>query len=138
MYIRQTGGALIEALLAMLILTIGVLGLVAMQANLLNHSSKARIRLQASLLANELASMAMADNTNANCYVIPTSSQSGCGSPVAKSYTDTWIEEVNSALPNATTAATLNSDGTFTVRLFWALPQENIQHNHILTSHIGI
>lgn len=141
MHTRQTGGALIEALLAMLILIIGVLGLIAMQANLLNHSSKARLRLQASLFANELIAMTIADNTNANCYVVPTASQSGCNSSIAKAYTDAWVAEVNTTLPGTAitpTTATLNGDGTFTVRLFWTLPQGDIQHNHIVTSHIGI
>lgn len=141
MHFKQYGGALIEGLIAMLILTIGVLGLIAMQGNLLTNSTKANLRLKADLLANELAAMVMADNTNANCYIVPTSTQTGCANTAARTYTDNWVTEVNNNLPGSNVNApstTLNADGTFTIRLFWQLPQDGVMHNLITTTHIGI
>ena len=53
---RQPGVALLEALIAILIFSFGVLGLVGLQASSIGFLSDARDRVDASQLASQLAS----------------------------------------------------------------------------------
>jgi type IV pilus assembly protein PilV len=60
---RQRGFLLLEVLIAILILSFGLLGLVGLQANVVGNSITAEDRTQASLLANELVSTMWAQGT---------------------------------------------------------------------------
>jgi len=51
---RQMGFTLLEILIALIILSIGLLGLAGLQANSLKNNNSAYQRTQASLLANEM------------------------------------------------------------------------------------
>jgi type IV pilus assembly protein PilV len=53
----QGGVALLESLVAMLVVTFGVLGLVGLQARAMQHSASAEDTSRAALLANEVATV---------------------------------------------------------------------------------
>jgi type IV pilus assembly protein PilV len=59
---RQRGGFLLEALIGILIFTLGVLGLVALQARAISYTSDAQYRGEAAYLANAYAAKMWADD----------------------------------------------------------------------------
>ena len=59
---RQRGGFLLEALIGILIFTLGVLGLVALQARAIGYSSDTQYRGEAAYLANAYISKMWADS----------------------------------------------------------------------------
>ena len=64
---QQTGVMLIEVLFAILIFSIGILGIVGLYAASVKNAGDAKYRVDASLLANELiAQMWVVDRTAAN------------------------------------------------------------------------
>lgn len=134
------GVILIEALVAMLILSIGMLGLIAMQANLYTRNQDARYRLQASILANELLSMAVADYLHADCYVLPISAQTSCSDITAKTAAQNWLSSVTSALPGTTAnppTVMLDTNRNIIITVFWQRPQDVRQHSYILATRLG-
>lgn len=64
----QTGSALLEALIAVLLFSFGILGIVAMQATAAKLVADSRYRIEASLLADELMGRIWSDITNAPAY----------------------------------------------------------------------
>ena len=61
---QQSGVMLLEALIAILIFSLGVLGVVGMQASAVAATRDAKYRSDAALLANELIGQMMAGNRN--------------------------------------------------------------------------
>lgn len=75
---RQSGVMLIEALIALLIFSVGVLGIVGLQSTAAKVSGDARYRSEAALLANELiGKMWAGDRTAATMRAAYDSTQNG-------------------------------------------------------------
>lgn len=66
----QCGMALMECLMAMLIFSIGILGLLGLEARAINFSVDAEDRNRASIMANEIASQMWVNNT-VNVSLVP-------------------------------------------------------------------
>ena len=127
---RQQGSALLEALIAILIFSMGILALVGLQAASVKLSSGAQYRTEASLLANQLiGQMWVSDRTPPT---LQTNFQGGEGIDGA-SYT-AWAANVAAALPGVSGVAAnqptvkiepaANTSRLVTIRLFWKLPDE--------------
>jgi type IV pilus assembly protein PilV len=117
---RQLGVGLIEALVAILVLAFGLIGMTRLQARMLAQGTEAQNRLIAGRLADQLLSMALVDPaTNASCYTVPAAGT--CAVSAARSSTQDWKSSVQAALPFATDpTATLNTAGTqLTVTISW-------------------
>lgn len=114
---------LLEALIAILIFSMGILAVVGMQAAAVKASSDAKYRSDASLLANELiAQMWVSNRTTANAL------QTNFSSPSGPFYT-AWRANVQASLPGITEAVNLPTvnvaaNGTVTIGIFWKLPSE--------------
>jgi len=61
---------LLEVLVAILIFSFGILGLVGLQANMINEQSAAKYRSDAGYLAGELTGLIWADVTNIGSYAV--------------------------------------------------------------------
>lgn len=111
------GVGLLDAVIALVILSFGVLAMTRLQGRLLAQGSEAQQRLVATQLGDELLSNALVDVTNAACYTLP---QAGvCGNSGAATRTSAWATRVTNALPGpATSTATINGD-RFTVAITW-------------------
>lgn len=116
---------LLEALIAILIFSIGILGIVGMQASAVKASGDARYRTQASLLANQLIGQMWVDDTT------PATLLANYSTSQAKYLA--WLGDVQNALPgvvaNTATAPTvvINTGGStpiVTITLFWKPPSE--------------
>lgn len=125
---RQRGLGLIDALIALVILSFGMLAMTRFQARLLSQSTEAQNRLVATQQADELLSMALLDPTsstgtsNGPCYTVPAAGV--CPTPAAASAAAGWAANAVSRLPRGATAPTARATwdaGTsqLTVTLTW-------------------
>ena len=132
---KQGGFSLIEVLIAILIFSIGVLALIALQVTSVRQSSNAKYRSEAALLVNRLiGEMWVSDR-------VTTTMQTNFNTGGA-GYT-TWAGAVQAQLPGATGAnaptVVVANDGQVTVNVFWKAPNEQAAdpaHNYIAIARI--
>ena len=114
---REGGVMLLEALIAILIFSIGILGLVAMQGLAISNVSDAQYRSDASFLANQIFANIWVDRANVANYALP-----GGAAPAVV----LWNAKVQSTLPQG--AATISIPppgypaGTVEVLINWQQP----------------
>jgi type IV pilus assembly protein PilV len=117
---RQGGFSLIEALVSILIFSIGILALVGMQVTAVRQSANAKYRSEAALLANQLIGQMWVTDRLAS--TLQTNFNTGNAGYTA------WAGTVQTTLPNSTggnaPTVAVASDGTVTVNLFWKAPNE--------------
>jgi type IV pilus assembly protein PilV len=115
----EKGVMLLEALIAILIFSIGILALIAMQSRAIAYSSDAKYRSDASFLANDIIGQMWLDRANIANYASP-----GGSSPELAA----WIVRVNATLPGTTIAGNtpviaVNAvTGEVDVTIKWQLP----------------
>ncbi len=116
---RQRGVSLIDALIAIAILSFGLIGMSRMQGRMVSSATDSQLRTAATALADELLNTVLVDNANAACYTLP---QSGaCGSAAATARTTAWATKVAGTLPGTVTKAVALDAGTgrMTVSVGW-------------------
>lgn len=127
----QKGVMLLEALISLLIFSIGILAIIALQALSINNAGESRSRSDASLLVNQLIGrMWMSDRTQATL-----AANYSTGGPAYQS----WVSDVVAAgtLPNVAAypptvtvssvaggSASDPATSLVTVTLFWKAPDE--------------
>lgn len=159
---RQSGFFLLEALLAILIFSLGILGMVAMNARAIQAKADAAYRTDAAKFADEIASQialnvdrstpTQMQNSLATFAHQPTPlpNGSGCGggggAPSSNTVVTDWLSRVTNAttgLPGAvdswqqiivTGAANFNS---VTVTLCWKVPSETAFRRHTLITYVN-
>lgn len=115
---RQHGATLIEVLIAVVVLSIGLLGLAGLQVTSVQSNHSAYQRSQATLLAYDLADRMRANRTEAltNAYEVdfPTSSSSHTvsGTQAAKDKAE-WLNNLARTLPEGT--GKVEKDGTLVI-----------------------
>jgi type IV pilus assembly protein PilV len=92
-YKKQSGALLLEALIGILLFSIGILAVVALQGTATKTVTQAKFRSDASFLADELIGQIWANRTNATTYVYPV----GTPPPAVTA----WVNRVQARLPNA-------------------------------------
>jgi type IV pilus assembly protein PilV len=120
----QSGVVLIEALLGVLIFSIGILALVGMQASAVRNTTDARYRSEAAFLANKIIGRMWVDIPNLASY------DDDSGSTNANRAS--WRTQVAAALPgidltNSILVPSIQIDGTtreVTVVIQWKQPGE--------------
>ena len=142
---RQAGFMILEVLLALLIFSLGVLGLVGLQANAARQSGQSQYRATATVLANELTGrMWVGDRTSATLQATYGSSSTDAGFVA-------WKNKVTSSLPNGAATVTFNQidaltpvvpAGTLftptaptpstmvTITVTWRQPTESVANTH--------
>lgn len=104
---RLAGFGLFDALIALVILSVGLLGLTRLQARSLSYGTEADQRVRAVQLGSELLGTAMIDAANAACYTLPASGT--CGSDSASDYAAGFETRVGQALPDGTVSVSYNA-----------------------------
>jgi len=136
--IRQRGATLLEALIGILIFSIGILALVGMQALAIKHMSDASYRADASFFANEIIGQ-MWVNRGVNGANLANYAYAGAGAPPAE--IGGWVTSIQNALPGVTAAANLPiisvAGTTVTVTVRWQLPGGADVHRHITMAYIN-
>lgn len=128
----QGGVALLEALIAILLISFGILGIIGLQANSIAFTTDARYRVDAGALADRLVAEMWVNPANVASYT-----WAGAGAPPAAAAT--WIADVQNALPGATALPPLidvGADNVVTITLRWQLPNGSA-HNHMVIAHIN-
>jgi len=139
---RQSGFSLLEVLIAIVITSIGLLGLAAMQATGLRNNHSAYHRSQATVLAYDIADRMRSNASSMGSYVTPVAvvtppdgadpdvdtpvidlsgcaSTSGCSADLlAQSDLAQWNTDLAAALPGGTGAIAL-AGGIFTISVNW-------------------
>ncbi|MDO8934181.1 MAG: hypothetical protein Q7U97_17445 [Rhodocyclaceae bacterium] len=127
----QSGVVLLEALLGILIFTIGVVGLVGMQASAMKMTADSKYRSEAAMFADRLVNQMQSDNT-ANLSM----DYAGSGGSGGTKYV-AWVNEVTASgtgLPGAAITANLPvvavtaATGTVTITIRWQSPGETAAH----------
>jgi len=116
---RQEGVMLLEALLGILIFSLGILAVVGMQAMAVKTVAESKYRMDAGFLANEIIGEMWVNRAN-----IATYNYSG-GTPPAVLVS--WVAKVQGALPGATVSPPdidVAAGNTVTVTIFWQHPEE--------------
>lgn len=115
---KQRGFSLLEALIALVIVSLGMLGIAGIIANSLKVNQGAQIRSQASWLAHDIIDSmranrsAAADYAGADCAAAPT------GGTIAEDDLASWCAALLNALPSGT--GTVNVAGDLvTVTVQW-------------------
>lgn len=137
----QDGMILLEALIAIVIFTFGILGLISMQANAIALSSDAKFRSDAAILANQLVSrLSISSSAATNFAHRPTGGACAPGGADSTNPTVTaWLAEVNATLPSADSSkqqVTLDAtNGVVVVTVCWQ-PVNGSQHSHTVTTQM--
>jgi type IV pilus assembly protein PilV len=144
----QGGMMLLEALIAILIFSIGVLGIIGVQALAMQQSGDARYRAAAARLADELLGKMWVDNKSiANLQA--QYCNSSCANTTYPGYTDwatTKVTDAHNGLPGVNlTGATkplvnVDANGVVTITLYWRSPSDDPAadpHQYNMQAQIG-
>ena len=157
----QKGVMLIEALIAILIFSIGILAVVGMQGAAIKNVTDSRSRSEAAFLASELVAQMWVDQNinasgaNTSNVTVNNYDYQGSGGVPPRLGTVTpptgWIGRVVTKLPGAGTAGVLPkvtvtgasaSGATVKIQLFWRLPEETTlglpPHTHVVMVSIQV
>ena len=135
----QQGMTLIEVLVALLILTVGLLGAAAVQINALKYTDSSRMTSQASFIAYDMMDRIRA-NSGANYTVTPPTS-ANLGNARDQDLYDFTTSIVNFGGPTATGSITLNQR-VYTITITWsdarAANMANAQRSFVLSSRAAV
>jgi type IV pilus assembly protein PilV len=129
---QQAGVMLLEALIGLLIFSLGVLGLIGMQAVATKATGEAKYRAEATMYAEQLIGQMSADNVAAIAIDYATG-----GVKYAA-----WAAQVtapNTGLPgadaNQPTVAVVGSTVTITIQ--WQLPGDEAAHRYVTVAQVN-
>ena len=120
------GLGLLDAMIALAILTFGLLALTGLQGRTIARGTEAQSRLLASPFNDELLSRVLVDVANARCYTLPQ--VGNCSSPSALASTAAWASSVTAALPPPVSmSSTLDvASGQLSVLITWTTKDRDV------------
>ena len=118
----QSGVVLLEALIALLIFSMGILALVGLQAAMIKNTSDNKYRADASFLAQERIGRMWANPNNLGSFSC-TDTTAACA-------------DVSNILPNGTRTVEVAAKGLVTINLAWRLPGGD-PHTFSTSTYIG-
>ena len=134
------GSMLLEALVGLLIFSIGILALVAMQAESIRNTAEAKYRNDASYLANQIIGRMWGDRANLANYANQPGGTPCAATGAASTYgavTD-WLADVTGTLPNAPSTrqqVVIGANNLVTVGLCWQTGN-SAPHNLVVSAQI--
>lgn len=123
--IKQSGVALLESLVAILIFSIGILAIMGLQAASIKNSADAKYRSDASLLTNQIIGQMWADINNLSSYA-----------GVSYAARAAWDTQVANTLPNGTTEIDVETGNIVEVTVRWTQGNSGTQHNFVTKAQI--
>jgi len=122
--VMQQGVVLLEALVGILIFSIGVLGLVGVQAAMTKAQTQANFRAEAAQLASDVVGRMWVDTQQIGQYLTDTSCQTH---ELCKQWRTRVLERLPGGIPPT---ITLNADGGLDIVISWVLPGEPDEGGH--------
>jgi type IV pilus assembly protein PilV len=118
---RQEGVALLEALVGILIFSVGILAMIGLQAQAIRNTVEAKYRTEAAYLANQIIGQMWVDRDNLDAY----DTAGGANANMTG-----WRTAVANTLPGVVPAGanspTIEVDtNQVTVTIFWRLPGDD-------------
>lgn len=142
----QGGIIIVEVLMAVLIFSFGILGVINLQANAIKLNADSKLRSDASYLAAQIISQMWIDRPNLADY-IHYAGGTGCtftGSAGTSANVTSWVGAANKpgsvlgSLPNATSQIKVETGTNMVaVTVCWRAPQETQTHNFTSTALIS-
>ena len=114
---RHDGFAMLEALVAMLVFALGILGMVGLQASMKREQTAAKLRSDAAYLASEFVGNMWGDIPNLGQY-----SSANCN---GYARCRDWLNKVAATMPGGSATLLLTPGADFTdvsVTVIWVLP----------------
>jgi type IV pilus assembly protein PilV len=108
---RHAGMSLIEVLVAILIFSFGIVGLIGLQARALQYSTSAEDTSRAALLANELATAIVVGQTTPRTQLVPPAAEAAWRLRLP--------DTANGGLPNVRGTVTLINATTVGIKIEW-------------------
>src|SRR5450830_1271371 len=125
--VTQKGVVLLEALIAILIFSMGILALVGLQAAMVKNTSDNKYRADASFLAQQSIGLGWANATNAAGASQLANIACAANAPCS---------DVSNVLPNGSRTVTVGNQGLVTVNVTWNLPS-GVTHSYATQTYIG-
>lgn len=123
---RQRGFTLVEAMVALLVLSIGLLGIAALYVETLRSGRTALYRTSAVNFAGDIADRIRANRNPVNAYACgnPCVPANG-GNAVADADLATWMADIAATLPGGTagitfTAGTVTTPAAYLIQVSWS------------------
>lgn len=134
---------MIEVLIALLLFMIGILGIVGLQASMMQAQTESKVRADAANMVDELAALMWAELGNkATIANLTNYSTSGCGASAA---CNAWQTKLGNTLPGGTLKDLAFDDtvdtwaethGQVKVTLAWTLPNGS-EHQYVATFNVA-
>lgn len=112
----EQGAVLLEAMIAILLFSMGILALTGLQATMIKNTSDSKFRSDASFLAQQSIGLMWADPTNLANYAGTSS--------------------VANVLPNGTRTVAVAPRGLVTVTINWQQPG-SVAHKYVTSTYVG-
>ena len=126
----QAGVALIEVMVSILMLALGVLAIVGLQATMNANATDAKYRAEASFLADEVVGQMWVDQSNLGKYAIAsgscTNTHAGCTN---------WLNKVSARLPGGDATVVVNGFEV-TITVTWKTPGADVPHSYLLMTQV--
>lgn len=149
---QQRGLAFLEAMIAILIFSMGIIALIGLQAASIKNSIDAKYRADAAYLTNQIIGQMWVDRANLDDYAHKAGAGTVCapgGTASANANVISWLNQFttstsSSYLPGATSAkqqisvtTPLANTRQVKVTVCWKGPQEPNYHNFVATAQIN-
>lgn len=119
----QTGFSMIEVLVAIVILSFGLLGLAALQAVGVKNSHSAYYRNQATIMAHEIIDRIRANpglaNANVSSYILPLTNIPPSGVAISNKDLNEWITHIGATLPVGKGSVAVTNTNNVSVVIQW-------------------
>ncbi len=131
---RQSGGSLLEGLLAIVIFSVGLLSLLMLLSTSLVETGNARYRSEASLLASDLIGQMWAGDRSL------AQLRARFGESTSAGYQD-WLATVHARLPGTTGTTnlpeiTISDDRRVKIQIYWQAPGDGKRHQLVMLATI--
>jgi type IV pilus assembly protein PilV len=131
---KQGGAAMLEAIVAVILLAVGLLGTVGMQARSYAAINDAGMRAEATLAADRLIGIMHNDYENIDQYAFAQKDKS---QPAAA--LKAWMEETSAAIPGAGVDVAVLRGATQTqvdIAIAWQRRKGDAPNRHLMTTYI--
>lgn len=127
----QGGTVLIEALVAILIFSFGILGLIGLQGAMMRSQTDAKFRTDAAFLVNEFIGLAATDQANLANYA--TTSTTACTHTKCAD----WVGKVRRSLPGGNADVVYTAAGqSVSITVSWVMP-DGTRHQYLAATTIN-
>jgi len=136
----QNGYVLLEALIAILLFSVGILALVGMQAAAVSNVSDSKYRTEAGFMADQIIGVIWGNRVAVSgvsgVSADPSFACNPCNSTNGNAYTRQWFASgVSATLPQASAVIAVNA-GRVEVIISWQPPKAASAHTHSVVAYV--